>query len=71
MVYPSFRDSEIGQILAGLAEKFGFPLQWYIGSEIRVEGVPSDFQSPTVPSLAARIASNGMVNVKTVGDAVR
>ena len=68
---PSFRDGQTGRDLVALAEKFGFGLRWHVGSEIRVEDVPSNFRGPTVPSLAARIASDGMLNAKVIGDAVR
>ncbi|KAK1749681.1 hypothetical protein QBC47DRAFT_354659 [Echria macrotheca] len=68
---PSFHGSEAGEDMQALAEKFGFPLRWHLGSEIKPEEVPYDFRGPTVPSLAVRIARNGLVNVKLIGDAVQ
>jgi len=68
---PSFVGSEVGQEMVTLAEKFGFPLRWHVGSEIELGDVPCDFRGPTVPSLAKRVAMDGMVNVKVIGDAVQ
>ncbi|KAK0624187.1 hypothetical protein B0T14DRAFT_425163 [Immersiella caudata] len=68
---PSFRGSEVGEEMEKLAEKFGFPLWWHVGSVIGAEEVPSDFRGPTVPSLAQRVAKDGAVTAKDIGDAVR
>ncbi|KAK4450560.1 hypothetical protein QBC34DRAFT_493806 [Podospora aff. communis PSN243] len=68
---PSFRGGEVGGEMEALAGKFGFPLRWHVGSEIRAAEVPDDFRGPTVPSLAERVAKGGVVTVKDVGDAVR
>ncbi|KAK0648519.1 hypothetical protein B0T16DRAFT_427611 [Cercophora newfieldiana] len=68
---PSFRDTEVGVEMAALAERFGFPLQWHVGSEIKIEEVPHDFRGPTVRSLSERVAKDGMVTAKAIGDAVR
>jgi len=67
---PSFNESEVGMEMVALAAKFGFPLRWHVGSEIKAEEVPHDFRGPTVPSLAERVAKDGVVNVKAIGDAV-
>jgi len=67
---PSFRGSEVGEGMEELAGKFGFPLQWHVGSEIMADEVPHDFRGPTVPSLAKRVAKDGLVTVKAIGDAV-
>ncbi|KAK3305989.1 uncharacterized protein B0T15DRAFT_533988 [Chaetomium strumarium] len=68
---PSFQEGETGGDLMALSERFGFPLRWHAGSHIGVAEVPADFRGPTMPSLAARVARDGIVDARAIGDAVR
>ncbi|KAK3342202.1 hypothetical protein B0T25DRAFT_560195 [Lasiosphaeria hispida] len=68
---PSFRNTETGRGLVALSNRFGFPLQWHPGLHLEAEGVPPDFRGPTMPSLAARVARDGVVDACAIGDGVR
>lgn len=77
---PSFRDSETGDDLEAVAERYGFPLRWHAGSRVKVEDVPLDFRGPTMPSLAERVATaaagakdggGGVVDARAIGESVR
>jgi hypothetical protein len=68
---PSFREGETGRDLVALSERFGFPLRWHAGSQIGVAEIPADFRGPTMPSLAARVARDGILDARAIGDAVR
>ncbi|SBT41209.1 DUF3626 domain-containing protein [Micromonospora auratinigra] len=52
---PSFRGTAAGRLLAGIAARHGFALQWHGGFELPVEGVDADFRGPAIPLLAARV----------------
>ncbi|KAK4234447.1 hypothetical protein C8A03DRAFT_18658 [Achaetomium macrosporum] len=68
---PSFRGGDTGTELVALSDRFGFPLRWHAGSHIGVGEIPADFRGPTMPSLAARVARDGIVDARAIGDAVR
>jgi hypothetical protein len=51
--------------------RYGFPLRWHAGFNLAVEDVPTDFRGPTMPSLAARVAMDGVVDARAIGDGVR
>ncbi|KAB1906165.1 DUF3626 domain-containing protein [Micromonospora sp. AMSO31t] len=55
VVDPSFRDTEEGRILAGVARRHGFALCWHTGFELPVDGVDAEFRGPAIPPLAARV----------------
>ncbi|MFD2768514.1 DUF3626 domain-containing protein [Micromonospora eburnea] len=55
VVDPSFRGTEAGRILAGIARRHGFPLHWHCGFELPVDGVDAEFRGPAIPPLAARV----------------
>ncbi|KAH6605503.1 hypothetical protein Trco_004656 [Trichoderma cornu-damae] len=72
VVDPSFfTRGDTGSLLRALSETYGFPLFAHHGFQLPVESVPSDFRGPTMPSLAARVAYNGTVDVQAIGEAVR
>ena len=52
---PSFRDTDAGRTLAGIARRHGFPLLWHTGFELPVDGIDPDFRGPAIPPLAARV----------------
>ncbi|MFE9656160.1 DUF3626 domain-containing protein [Micromonospora sp. NPDC006431] len=55
VVDPSFRGTEVGRILAGIARRHGFPLRWHAGFELPVDGIDAEFRGPAIPPLAARV----------------
>ncbi|WP_446214943.1 DUF3626 domain-containing protein [Micromonospora sp. IBHARD004] len=52
---PSFRDTDTGRTLAGIARRHGFPLLWHAGFELPVDGIDAEFRGPAIPPLAARV----------------
>lgn len=68
---PSFRGTETGEVLEGLAGRYGFELRWHAGYRMLASDVPSDFRGPTMPSLAARVERDGVIDASAIGDAVR
>jgi hypothetical protein len=68
---PSFRDSDIGRDLEAMSAKYKFPLRWHHGFQMRVADVPLNFRGPTMPSLAARVVRDGMVDAEAIGRGVK
>ncbi|KAL7899879.1 hypothetical protein HDV63DRAFT_393806 [Trichoderma sp. SZMC 28014] len=60
-----------GTFLKALSETFGFPLFSHHGFQMQAENCPGDFRGPTMPSLAARVAYKGKVDVQAIGEGVR
>jgi len=52
VVDPSFRGTDTGRVLAGIAGRHGFPLHWHGGFELPVDGVDAEFRGPDIPPLA-------------------
>jgi hypothetical protein len=50
-----------------MSTKYNFPLRWHQGFRMRVADVPTDFRGPTMPSLAARVARDGIVDAEATG----
>ncbi|KAM0254558.1 hypothetical protein ACHAQJ_006664 [Trichoderma viride] len=72
VIDPSFfTRGDTGPLLRALGETYRFPLFTHQGFRLPVESFPTDFRGPTMPSLAARIAYNGCVDVQAIGDGVR
>lgn len=71
VVDPLFRDSDTGRDLEAMAAKYKFPSRWHYGFRMRVADVPLDFRGPTMPSLAARVARDGMVDAEVIGRGVK
>ncbi|MEV0428667.1 DUF3626 domain-containing protein [Micromonospora sp. NPDC050495] len=55
VVDPSFRGTGTGRILAGIAQRHGFPLRWHGGFQLPVDGIDAEFRGPAIPPLAARV----------------
>ncbi len=66
---PSFRGSETGDMLEGLSARYGIQLFWHAGFCLRVGEIPMDFRGPSMPSLAQRVAENGSVHAREIGQA--
>jgi hypothetical protein len=69
VVDPSFKGTTTGANLENACKNFGISLYWHSGYLLNVSEVPSDFRGPTMPSLAGRVAPDGLLNVKKIGDA--
>lgn len=67
----AFRDTEVGDHLRDLAQKYGFPLRFHRGYKLSVASVPSDFRGPNMPSLAERVAKDGVIDPYRIGLAVQ
>lgn len=63
----SFRGTDIESLLGAICSRYAIRLLWHDGFKIHVGEVPSDFRGPTMPSLAARIASDGWVSTTSIG----
>lgn len=72
VVDPSFfLRGNTGPLLKTLSETYGFPLFLHHGFQMQAESCPGDFRGPTMPSLAARVAYKGNVDVQAIGEGVR
>ena len=68
---PSFHGTDTGRDLEAMSLKYEFHLRWHQGFRMQIVHVPKDFRGPTMPSLAVRIAENGLIYGKAIGTAVR
>jgi hypothetical protein len=68
---PSFRGTEIGQALDAMAERYKIPLRYHGGFALDVGAVPLDYRGSSMPSLAARVAKEGVVDTACLGAAVQ
>ena len=68
---PSFVGTATGATLSALCERYGLPLHFHAGSVLAAADVPSDVRGPTMPSLAARVARDGVVDARAIGEAAR
>lgn len=55
VVDPSFRGTEAGETLAGIARRHGFALCWHRGFVLPVDEIDPEFRGPAIPPLAARV----------------
>lgn len=66
---PAFRDHPIGETLAAISFKYGFPLCWHAGFAVPVSRVPDVFRGYPVRPLAERIAGQGILDPAKIGAA--
>ncbi len=66
---PSFRGTGTGRTLEQICSKYSIALYWHTGFVLSVDQVPLDFRGALMPSLAKRIAHNGLVNASMIGSA--
>lgn len=69
VVDPSFKQTHIEDLLQQICAAYEIELDWHIGFSISAEQVPSDFRGPAMPALAARIACNGNIDARCIGEA--
>ncbi|PZF98155.1 DUF3626 domain-containing protein [Micromonospora deserti] len=55
VVDPSFRGTEAGAALAGIARRHDLPLLWHAGFALPVDRIDPEFRGPAIPPLAARV----------------
>lgn len=67
---PAFRHTPTGAVLVEIGARYGFPVLWHCGFQMRVDDVPDNFRGPAMPTLARRIARNGMIDAEILGAAV-
>ena len=67
---PAFTDTPIGHVLIEIGGRYGFPILWHCGFELRAAEVPDNFRGPAMPALARRIAHDGMIDAAIIGAAV-
>lgn len=68
---PSFRGTEVGRDLEAMAERYDIPLRYHSGFALDVNAVPMNYRGSTMPSLAARVAKEGVVDTACLGAAVQ
>ena len=66
---PSFKGTYVGNTLEQICLKYPIDLYWHMGFALLVDEVPVDFRGPSMPSLAKRIARNGLVDTSMIGSA--
>ena len=66
---PSFQGTDTGIALEELCSRYDIELLWHMGFAMATDDVPLDFRGPTMPSLARRIAPEGYLTTKMIGDA--
>jgi hypothetical protein len=69
VVDPSFIGSPTGETLVELCERYRLALHFHQGSMLPASEVPSDVRGPTMPSLAARVARDDVVDARAIGEA--
>jgi hypothetical protein len=67
---PSFRGTVVGEMLEQLCQRYSIALHWHMGFALQAARVPTDFRGPAMPSLAQRVARNGMIDAGIIGEAV-
>ncbi|MGB2572134.1 DUF3626 domain-containing protein [Micromonospora citrea] len=55
VVDPSFRGTDTGRVLAGIADRYGVALLFHTGFALPVQDVDPEFRGPDIPPLAARV----------------
>ncbi len=65
---PSFRDTDTGELLALMAERYDFALRRHDGYVLPVDAVPDDFRGPAMPKLALRLAQHDFLSWGDSGD---
>ena len=66
---PSFRGTPTGATMMELCARHGIALHFHAGSRLAAAAVPSDVRGPTMPSLAARVAGDGDLDARALGEA--
>ncbi|MCL1066026.1 DUF3626 domain-containing protein [Shewanella olleyana] len=68
---PSFKDTDIGEVMNALCSEYDIELLWHQGYQLNVESVPTDFRGATMPELAKVIARDNIINAQIIGRAAQ
>ena len=68
VIDPSFRGTFTGTQLQQLCERYNIMMYWHSGFVLPANEVPDDFRGPTMPSLAKRVAQEGIVHASAIGE---
>ncbi|QSX41530.1 DUF3626 domain-containing protein [Shewanella cyperi] len=68
---PSFRGTQVGELLVALCRRYALQLHWHGGRHLLPEQVPRDFRGATMPALARQVAIDGRVTAHAIGVAAR
>ncbi|MFD5782290.1 DUF3626 domain-containing protein [Streptomyces sp. NPDC126933] len=70
---PSFRGTETGRLLTGMARRCGIAVEWHTGFVLAPDEVTAEFRGPMMVPLAARVcrsyARAGMLDAEVLGRA--
>lgn len=66
---PAFKGTDVGDQLSAACDMFKIDLYWHAGYVLPTAEVPLDYRGPTMPSLAKRVAPDGMLDVVKIGKA--
>ncbi|MEL6677016.1 MAG: DUF3626 domain-containing protein [Bacteroidota bacterium] len=64
-----FMDTPYQGLLEELSQRYGFPLYWHPGFELKAEEVPKNFRGKHMPAVAERIAIAGKVHAYALAEA--
>lgn len=70
VVDPGLRETEIGDSLRRLEERYGVPLSWHTGFRLAPADIPEAFRGPDVPRLARRL-TDGTVDTGVLAEGAR
>jgi hypothetical protein len=68
---PSFKNTEVGNLLESLCKNFEIQMHWHAGFYLLTKEVPTDFRGAKMPSLAERVAPDGILNAYKIGLAAK
>ena len=68
---PSFMGTSVGETLVSTAQKYGFPIFCHRGFHVCAGDIPEDFRGSDIPRLARRIADEGRITAREIGEAAK
>ena len=71
VIDPSFKESDHQLRLSELSNQCGFPLFYHGGFQMNVKNIPLDYRGNTMPLVARKVASDGILTPKKIGTAVQ
>ena len=66
---PSFRQSIYEEMLQSIQTTYNIPIQWHQGFTLHIDDVVDDFRGPLMSKIAKKIAHNGRIDAKIIGQA--
>ncbi|WP_299570197.1 DUF3626 domain-containing protein [uncultured Shewanella sp.] len=68
---PSFKDTDIGEVMQTLCSEYDIELLWHQGYQLEVVKVPGDFRGAAMPDLAKVIARDNIITAEVIGRAAQ